>query len=50
LQELEETSYWLELMIEGEIIPESKLSDLRKEADELIAMFVASVKTAKQHK
>ena len=47
LQELEETAYWLELMVEGEIMPEIRLQELFKETDELIAMFVASVKTAK---
>jgi four helix bundle protein len=47
LQELEETAYWLELLVEGEIIPESRLQELFGETDELIAMFVASVKTAK---
>ena len=47
LQELEETAYWLELMVEGRIVTESKLRELIKETDELIAMFVASVKTAK---
>ena len=47
LQELEETAYWLELMIEGRIVAENKLCELVKETDELIAMFVASVKTAK---
>jgi four helix bundle protein len=48
LQELEETCYWLELLVEGGIIPEARLADLRKEADELIAMIVSSVKTAKK--
>jgi len=47
-QELEETMYWLELLIEGEIIPETKLTDLLQEAEELMSILVASVKTAKQ--
>lgn len=47
LQELEETAYWLELMIEGGVVPENKLRELIEETDELISMFVASVKTAK---
>src|SRR6476469_1909581 len=28
LQELEETGYWLELLVEGEVIPESRLGPL----------------------
>ena len=47
LQELEETAYWLELLVEGGIVHEAKLQELLAETNELIAMFVASVKTAK---
>ena len=50
LQGLEETSYWLELLAEAGVVPPSKLTDLRKEADELIATLVASVRTAKQRR
>lgn len=47
LQELDETSYWFELLVEGEIISPSKLAELRKEADELMAIFASSIRTAK---
>lgn len=47
LQELDETSYWLELLVESAILPENRLSEILKETDELIAIFVTSVKTAK---
>lgn len=50
LQELDETDYWLELLIDSEIVPAERLADLRREADELTAIFVASVKTAKKRK
>jgi four helix bundle protein len=50
LQELDETAYWLELLIDGKILPTDKLADLQKETDELMAIFVTSVKTAKQNK
>lgn len=50
LQELDETSYWLELLVDGEIVNESKLNDLRTEANELTAIFVSPVKTAKSRK
>jgi four helix bundle protein len=50
LQELEETSYWLELMVDGGILSAKRLVDLRREADELIAILVSSVKTAKERK
>lgn len=47
LQELEETVYWLELLVDSEIVPSSRLKDLCQEADELTAILVPSVKTAK---
>ena len=48
LQELDETAYWLELLVEGEIVSAPRLADLQRETDELIAIFVASVQTAKR--
>lgn len=48
LQELEETDYWLELLVEAGIIAAPRLVALRKETDELIAMLVASIKTARR--
>jgi four helix bundle protein len=47
LQELEETSYWLELLSESGIVPEHRLTELVKEADELAAILVTCVKRAK---
>ncbi len=50
LQELDETAYWLELLIESEIVPAKLLGDLLLETDELTAIFVSSVKTTKSRK
>jgi four helix bundle protein len=47
LQELEETAYWLELLLEGEVVPTDKLRPLQQETDELTAIFVTCVKKAK---
>ena len=49
LEEADECSYWLELLQEAGIVPAEKLKDLMKEADELTAIFTASIKTAKAH-
>jgi four helix bundle protein len=49
LQELEATAYWLELIVEGELISRGQLISLRQETDELIAIFVTCVKKAKGH-
>jgi len=50
LQELDETGYWLELLSESKIMSTERLVDLQKENDELTAIFVASVKTAKKNR
>jgi len=47
LQELEETAYWLELLVEGKLIIKDKLQPLQKETDELTAIFVTIVKKIK---
>jgi four helix bundle protein len=47
LQELEETCYWLELLIEANIFPEEKLKPLLKEANELTAILITVVKNVK---
>jgi four helix bundle protein len=49
-QELEETMYWLELLIEAEIFPASKLQNLQTEAQELMSILVSSVKTVKMRR
>src|SRR5262245_6724806 len=50
LQELDETGYWLELLAKSKLMPALMLADPQKENDELTAIFVASVKTAKKNR
>src|SRR5437588_2548721 len=50
LEETDETLYWLELIIETEIMRASLLNPLMEECRELLAIFVASMNTAKGHK
>jgi len=50
LQELEETRYWLELLVEGEIVPERRLESLLQETDELLAIITTCVKRTKARK
>jgi four helix bundle protein len=47
LEEADECLYWMELLQEAEIVPGDKMKDIMKEADELVAIFTASIKTAK---
>ena len=50
LQELDETAYWLELLVGSGTLLQEKMQCLLDETEELIAIFTASVKTAKQRK
>ena len=47
-EEADESCFWLEMLVEAELMPEAKLQSLRDEADELTAIVVASIKTARQ--
>jgi four helix bundle protein len=48
LREIEETAYWLELLVDTQIVPSEKLQPLREECDELTAIFVTILKRSKQ--
>ena len=50
LMELEETSYWLELLTDAEIVSSDRLIPLRDEAEQLTAILVTCVKNGKQRK
>lgn len=49
-EEADETLYWLEIIVEAELLSEKKLKALMKETDEIIAMTVASIKTKRKPK
>lgn len=49
-QELEETVYWLEVLLEAGIVKESEVRELLIEAEELTSIFVSSAKTAKANR
>lgn len=48
LQELDETDYWLDLLIKAGIVPAKTLEPLIKETNELIAIFVTIVTKIKK--
>jgi len=50
VEEADETAFWLELLLETSIIPEVRLRDLLTEANELLAIFAASLWTARQER
>jgi len=47
LEEADETAYWLDLLREAGIFSEPRRRSIVAEAKELVAIFVASVRTAK---
>ena len=49
-EEADETVYWLELLVDAQVIPQSKLQPLIAEANEIVAMTVASIKTIRSQR
>jgi four helix bundle protein len=49
-EEADESLYWMELLIEAGIVKADMLESLMKEGDELLAITVASINTARKHK
>jgi four helix bundle protein len=47
-EEADESLYWLELLVESGRINSSRLSPLRGEIDEIVAMTVGSIKTLRR--
>ena len=49
-EETDETIYWLELLVQSDILREEDIKDIRSEANQLLAMTVSSIKTARRNK
>ena len=49
-EEADESGYWMELIVESELMKKELVQELWKEADELTAIFTASGKTARANK
>jgi four helix bundle protein len=48
-EEADESLYWLELIRDGNFLPEKKLASLVSEADELTAIFTAGRRTSSKN-
>lgn len=46
-EEADETLFWLEMIEEAKFVPAGQLAALKQEADELVAITVASIRTAR---
>ena len=49
-EEADESLFWLEMVVETNLMPAARVRDLIQEADEPTTIFVASRKTAKKRK
>ncbi|MBN1363153.1 MAG: four helix bundle protein [Sedimentisphaerales bacterium] len=47
-EEADESAYWMELLLEAGIMKEIHISGLLTEANEILSMVVASIKTARR--
>lgn len=50
LEETDETLYWLELLLEVDVMEKKSLEPVIREANELVAIFVATLNKAKERK
>ena len=50
LKEIEETDYWLELLVDSGVVPSAKMADLLDETRQLIAIFTTIEKRAKDNR
>jgi four helix bundle protein len=48
-EELDESIYWMELLVDSGIISSESVALLTKEADELLAITVSSIRTTKRN-
>src|SRR6266540_7393858 len=48
VEEADETVFWLEMLVESGIVSQEKLKALQIEANELLAIFAASQRTARR--
>ena len=49
-EEADETVYWIELLMESGVVRPELLRDLHAESGEIVAMVVASIRTARNHR
>ena len=47
-EECDESAYWMELIVAVKLLKKARLTELLKEADELLAIMVASIKAARR--
>jgi four helix bundle protein len=46
-EEADETVYWMELLVDADIVERSRVADLLDEANQILSIVISSIKTAK---
>ena len=46
-EEADETIYWMELLIDADIVRRARIAELLDEADQILSIVISSIKTAK---
>ena len=46
-EECDESLFWMEILVDNNLVKSERVADLMKEADEIIAIVVSSAKTAR---
>jgi len=49
-EEADETIYWMELLVDTGIVNRRRVADLMSEADQILSIVIASIKTAKRRR
>jgi len=49
-EEADESAFWMELLVEAKIVPMQRLADLLDEANQLVAMTIASIQTSRKRR
>src|SRR5262245_1466509 len=49
-EEADESIYWMEMLVESELIRKERIGDLIGEADQLVSIFASSINTARGNK
>jgi len=49
-EEADEAIYWIELLIETDLVKKERVANLLDEASQIVAIVVTSIRTARTHK
>ena len=48
-EECDESLYWIDVIVELGLVPPARTADLQREANEILAVVISSIKTARRN-